>query len=77
MIGARLKEVLGLMMIGEGVLAMIYPQRYLSLWRMGPQPVRDLVDWCTAHPDTARALAAVEAGAGLWLATRQLPAHAT
>src|SRR5690606_15292304 len=36
-------EIVALMVIGEGVIGVIDPERYLRLWRVGPQPLRELV----------------------------------
>ena len=67
----RILTVLGLFMIGEGLVAMIHPRRYVSLWRMGPKPCRDLVDWCTKNPEATRAIGTVELLTGLLLALNE------
>jgi hypothetical protein len=72
MLGRRVTEILGLLMIGEGVMAALYPRRYLGLWRFGPRWMRAMVDEFTRHPEATRAIGGLEAGLGLWLATRQL-----
>lgn len=69
---ARLKELLALAMIGEGVVAMLYPRQHALLWRVGPRPLRGLVGWFADRPRLTRAMATAEVGAGLWLATSQL-----
>ena len=67
----RLLTILGLMMIGEGLIAMIHPKRYVSLWRMGPKPCREFVDWFVENPQATRGIGAVEMVAGLLLALRE------
>jgi hypothetical protein len=64
----RFFEVLGLLMIGEGMAALIHPRRYLRLWRLGPEPCKKIVDEFVAHPEATRALAAAELALGIWLA---------
>lgn len=64
----RILTVVGLFMIGEGLVAAIHPRRYMSLWRMGPEPCRDLVDWFAGNPEATRAIGVVELLAGLLLA---------
>ena len=73
MIARRLTEMLAMMAIGDGVLALTHPQRHAELWRGGPPIYREVVDWCARHPGGTSALGALEIGFGYWLATRQLP----
>jgi hypothetical protein len=70
---ALAKELFALLLIGEGVVGMLHPDRYLRLWELGPRPFRELIKWCEARPGLLRLVCAAEAGAGLWLALRQLP----
>lgn len=67
----RTFETLGMMMIGDGVLALIEPRRHAALWRAGPAPMRRSVAWFERRPLLTAALGAVEIGLGIWLATRQ------
>jgi hypothetical protein len=34
---AQVKELLALMLVGEGVVGTLYPQRYTRLWKTGPR----------------------------------------
>ncbi len=61
-------EMLAIMMIGEGVLALAQPRRHTQLWNTGPEPWRNLVSFFEARPGLARASGAVSIGLGLWLA---------
>ena len=69
----RLSESAGMLMIGDGVLGLVYPREHCLLWRGGPQWWRGAIDWFAAHPQVTRAFAATEVAAGLWLARRQEP----
>jgi hypothetical protein len=69
----RLSESAGMLMIGDGVLGMIYPREHCLLWRGGPSWWRSTIDWFSAHPNAARGFAAAEIAAGLWLARQQEP----
>jgi hypothetical protein len=73
MSAAHLKELLALLLIGEGVVGTLYPERYTLLWATGPRPWREFIDWWAKRPGRLRLLCAAEAGVGLWLATRQFP----
>jgi hypothetical protein len=68
----RAMESLGILMIG-GVVGSVGPARHCSLWRRGPAPWTRVVSFFARHPNLTRAVALPETGAGLWLATRQLP----
>lgn len=65
-------EVLGLMMIGEGVVGLLFPTRYSLFWKVGPQWMRDAVSALAENPNATRLLCAGEVAAGMWLATREL-----
>jgi uncharacterized protein YjeT (DUF2065 family) len=75
MAAKRLKEILGLMMVGEGVLATVMPQRYARLWESGPAWWRRMIHPLVQHPDLTRVIGAAEAMVGYWIAVRQLPAE--
>ena len=70
---AHLKEIIGMLLIGEGVVGMVYPKRHVGLWAFGPRPWREFVEWWAERPRLLRAICAAEAAAGLWLVARQLP----
>ncbi len=69
----RLKEVLGMSMIGDGVLTVLDPQRHCLLWEIGPQPCREFIDEFVQHPTLTRVVGALEIGFGLWMASHQKP----
>jgi hypothetical protein len=68
----RIKELIALWMIGEGVIGAVRPRRYLQLWRFGPKAYREFIDSLTAHPTATRLVCAAEAGVGMWWALRQI-----
>jgi hypothetical protein len=67
----RWKELLAIGMVGEGVLAMFFPTEHLSLWHVGPGPMKRAIRYCEERPGLTRLLATMEAGFGFWLASRQ------
>lgn len=71
-IGKHALEVLGLLMIGEGVVGMIHPRRYSLFWKRGPQWLRDTTEFLAEHAETTRVLCAAEIAAGLWLALHEI-----
>lgn len=71
-IGKRGLELLGLMMIGEGVVGLLFPTRYSLFWKIGPRWMRQAVTALAENPNTTRLLCAGEIAAGVWLAAREL-----
>jgi hypothetical protein len=71
LIAERAKECLAMMMIGDGVLALVEPRRHLSLWQSGPRWWRGMVEPFLGRPGLTRCLGAGEVVLGVWLASRQ------
>lgn len=69
--GRRGFEMLAMLMIGDGLLALAWPQRHVFIWRRGPRAWRRVADYFQARPGLTAWLGAAEAVAGLWLARRQ------
>jgi hypothetical protein len=67
----RFTESAGMLMIGDGVLGMMYPREHCLVWRSGPDWWRSTIEWFATHPRATRSFAAAEIAAGLWLARRQ------
>lgn len=73
MLSERIAECAGLMMIGEGFLAALYPREYARFWERGPAWWHRIMEPLVRNPDLTRAVGVAEALAGYWLAVRQLP----
>jgi hypothetical protein len=71
MVAERVKELIGMLMIGDGVLGLIEPRRHIGLWRRGPAPWQMMMDPFIDRPGLTRCIGAAEAILGLWLASRQ------
>lgn len=67
---ARLGDTVGIVLIGDGVVGLLNPQRHARLWRRGPGPYRQLMDTFVARPGLTRVLSAIELAVGVWLARR-------
>ncbi len=68
MIADRVKECVAMMMIGDGVLALVEPRHHLAVWRNGPPWWRAMVDPFAARPNLTRCLGAGEVALGVWFA---------
>lgn len=69
----RILELLGLLLVGDGVLTFVTPKRHCLLWEVGPQGCRDVLDEFARHPSTTRWIGATQALLGIWLASQQKP----
>lgn len=73
MVAKRVAECVGLMMVGEGVLAALRPREYARFWAAGPAWWHRVIGPFVRNPDLTRAVGVAEVLAGYWLAVRQLP----
>lgn len=67
----RIKEVLALILIGDGLISVLEPRRHTELWTSGPRPYRRAMRRLGRRPGTAQAIGVALIGVGLWLAARQ------
>ena len=71
MLGKHLKELVAILLIGEGVIALLFPKQHVLLWEIGPQAYKDCLSEFARQPNRTRCLAALEVIAGICLAMRQ------
>ncbi len=67
------KESLAMMMIGDGLLALVDPDRHVRLDIKGPAWWRRFLKTFAERPGMMRALGAAELGMGIWLVEKQTP----
>ena len=77
MIAARIAEMVGMLMIGDGVLAAVEPRKHVQLWRRGPDFWEEKMDFFIERPAMTRLLGAVEVGLGIWVAAQVAPSLRT
>ncbi len=68
----EIKEIVGLLMLGEGIVGFFAPKKYSLFWKLGFKPLEKLKHKAADNPEMMRLLYAAEAGLGLWLAKSQL-----
>ncbi len=68
----QIKETIGLALLGEGIMGLLYPQKYSLLWKIGPASLRETMEKAAENPELMRLIYAAEAGLGLWLAKSQV-----
>lgn len=69
----RTMEMAAMLMIGDGLLAMVEPKRHCMLWKIGPAFCQNLMEDFIEHPGLTRVAGGVELALGLWLASKQTP----
>ena len=67
---ARAAEMCAVFMIGDGLLGLLQPRRHIALWRSDVAAVDVLVRPFAGHPTRRRLYGALQAAAGLALASR-------
>ncbi len=78
MFSERVKELIGMVMIGDGVLAFLEPERHAQLWQAGPLAWQEMMEPFVRRPELGRWVGAAFILGGLWLATQQrAPRHET
>ena len=73
MVEKQIKEMAAIVMIGDGVVALLTPERHCRLWKFGPRRYREVIAWFEERPHVTRLFSAAEIGLGVWLALRQQP----
>lgn len=66
----RIKECVGIVLIGDGAIGLLNPRRHSRLWKSGPQPYQKMMRFFIENPLVLRVLSAAEIALGYWLATR-------
>ncbi len=63
-------ELLAMLMIGDGALALTQPRRHMQLWNTGPGPWRALCTFFEERPGPTMAVGAAAIAGGFWLASQ-------
>lgn len=71
----QLKDLLALVVIGDGVSAAVLPRSRMRRWAVGPQWFKDLARTFHDRPMLTRALGLATAGVGLWWTARLPPSE--
>lgn len=70
----QMKHITAMVLVGDGLLAMVSPERDARAWRMGPEPFRTLMSYMASHRELTRWVGAAEVAVGIWWALREEPA---
>jgi hypothetical protein len=69
----KLKHLTAAVLVGDGLLALVSPERDALAWRMGPEPFRTLMGLMAKRPSLTRAVGAAQIAVGIWWALREEP----
>jgi hypothetical protein len=72
MIAKRLLAILAILMIGEGMVALLQPARYMRLWKFGPRSFQETMEELAANSNITRSIAVFELALGFWLVLWQI-----
>lgn len=67
----RIKDIVAMLLIGDGALTLIAARERALVWRFGPEGLRDSAGWQAEHPNIMRLEGAASMGLGVLLAWRQ------
>ena len=67
----RAKHFAAMVLIGDGVMALIHPTLDANAWKRGPKPWRDLMHGLAQRPNLTRAIGAAQIAAGIYWALKQ------
>jgi hypothetical protein len=69
----KLKHLTAAVLVGDGLLALVSPERDALAWRMGPEPFRTLMGLMAKRPSLTRVVGAAQIAVGIWWALREEP----
>ena len=68
---SRARETFAIVVIGDGVIALLSPREHSLLWEVGPEGTRNVARFFAENPRYMRLLGASQIAFGVWLALRQ------
>ena len=60
-----------MVLIGDGIMALVHPTRDAHAWRQGPAPWRKLMHYLTGKPNLTRVIGVTQIAGGIWWALQQ------
>jgi len=68
---ARAKHFAAMVLIGDGVMALVHPERDAKAWKTGPKLWRGLMHGLSKRPALTRAIGVAQIVGGVWWALKQ------
>ena len=67
----QMKHMTAMVLVGDGLLALVAPKRDARAWRMGPEPFRTMMSVLAARPNLTRWVGAAQIAVGVWMVMRE------
>jgi hypothetical protein len=67
---SRWEDLVGMILIGDGILNILRPRRHSAIWNCGPRSYRKAAEKLTEHPQVARGMGLAFVALGIWLGWR-------
>lgn len=67
----RWQHFAAMVLIGDGVMALVRPQHDAMAWKQGPRPWRQLMGELHERPALTRFIGAAQIAGGIWWALQQ------
>lgn len=67
----RMQHFVAMVLIGDGLMALVRPARDAKAWKLGPEPWRSLMGFMAERPQLTRAVGVAQIALGIWWATRK------
>ncbi len=67
----RWQHFTAMVLIGDGVMAVIHPEKDAMAWKRGPKPWQELMVRLHERPGLTRMIGVVQIAGGVWWALRQ------
>lgn len=67
----RLKHFTAMVLIGDGIMALVRPEHDALAWNCGPGPWRQLMKGLQDRPQLTRAIGALQVAGAIWWAMQQ------
>jgi hypothetical protein len=71
MFSKRWQHFTAMVLIGDGVMALIHPGKDAQAWKRGPKVWKQLMETLHERPGLTRAIGAAQIAGGVWWALRQ------
>ena len=68
---SRAKHFAAMVLIGDGVMALIHPKADARAWNRGPRPWQKLMHGLSKRPNLTRAIGVAQIIGGIYWATKQ------
>jgi hypothetical protein len=68
---ARAKHFAAMVLIGDGVMALVHPEKDAQAWKQGPKFWKDWMHELSKRPNLTRAIGAAQIIGGIWWALKQ------